>query len=150
MIDSGALESRIRALEDIEAIKVLKAKYWRCCDKKDWHGLAECFDANPVAEYGGPENQFTSVEAILKWVQDTAGRDSVSTIHQGHNPEIRLSGTNEADGVWEMYYYMHDRDSGFALTMGCFYEDTYVKQEGEWRIKSTKTIPVFIETEKKS
>ena len=47
---SRELQKRIRILEDIEAIRNLKARYCRCNDKKQWDGLADCFakDAMPV------------------------------------------------------------------------------------------------------
>jgi len=32
--DLAELEAKIRVLQDIEAIKKLKARYWRCIDKK--------------------------------------------------------------------------------------------------------------------
>ena len=43
MSDLAALEKRIQALEDIEAIKRLKYKYWRCLDTKSWDEMEECF-----------------------------------------------------------------------------------------------------------
>ena len=150
MTKTTELEARIRVLEDIEAIKKLKAKYWRCCDQKDWNGLADCFVEDAVGEYGGPDNRFTSAEAIMKWVKDTIGRDSICTVHQGHNAEIDLTGERTAKGVWEMYYYMVDSEAHLALTMGCFYEDEYAKEKGGWKIRSTKTIPIYMETAEKT
>jgi len=37
------LESRIRALEDVEAIKRMKHKYFRCVDLQLWDQLRDCF-----------------------------------------------------------------------------------------------------------
>ena len=37
------LEQQVQRLLDIEAIKSLKARYFRCMDCKDWDGLEQCF-----------------------------------------------------------------------------------------------------------
>ena len=43
MTELRDLEARIRALEDIEAIKRLKHKYFRCIDKGLWDEIGNCF-----------------------------------------------------------------------------------------------------------
>ena len=37
------LEKRIRRLEDREAIKELKARYWYCIERKLWNELPDLF-----------------------------------------------------------------------------------------------------------
>ena len=37
------LEARVRALEDVEAIRQLKYRYFRCLDLKRWDELGACF-----------------------------------------------------------------------------------------------------------
>ena len=51
MAELADLETQIRVLGDIEAIKKLKAKYWRCIDKKLWDELEDCFVEDAVADY---------------------------------------------------------------------------------------------------
>ena len=48
----GEIEARVRKLEDIEAIKKLKAKYWRCVDRKLWGEMTEVFTEEATADYG--------------------------------------------------------------------------------------------------
>ena len=43
MTDMAELAVRIQILEDIEAIRQLKAKYWRCVDKKLWEEREEVY-----------------------------------------------------------------------------------------------------------
>ena len=43
MADLAELEARIRLQEDMEHIRMLKAKYWRCLDRKLWDELTEVF-----------------------------------------------------------------------------------------------------------
>ena len=57
MTTVAELEARIRVLEDIEAIKRLKAKYWRCVDRKLWSELEDVFGKDATADYG-PNLQF--------------------------------------------------------------------------------------------
>lgn len=39
----STLESRLRRLEDLEAIRALDAEYCRLLDRGDWAGLARLF-----------------------------------------------------------------------------------------------------------
>ena len=64
MAESTDLEARIRVLEDIEAIKKLKSKYFRCIDKKLWDELGECFSESAVLDFG-PDKQSKGVKAIV-------------------------------------------------------------------------------------
>jgi len=51
MADLAELEARIRRLEDIEAIRRLKYKYFRCLDSKLWDEFAECFTEDATTSY---------------------------------------------------------------------------------------------------
>jgi len=130
------LETRIRVLEDIEAIKKLKAKYWRCVDKKLWEELEECFVEDATADYG-PDIKLQGRRAILQFLKDSLGRDSVITAHEGHNPEIEITSATAARGIWPLHDYVviqpNTRMNGWG-----HYEDEYVKENGEWKKKSTK------------
>ena len=47
------IEQRVQALEDIEAIRQLKARYLFCCDCKDPKGARSCFVDGPIhIDYG--------------------------------------------------------------------------------------------------
>jgi hypothetical protein len=52
MAEPAEMEKRIRVLEEIEAIKKLKAKYFRCVDKKLWDEMEELWVEDAVADYG--------------------------------------------------------------------------------------------------
>ena len=93
MAELADLETQIRVLVDIEAIKKLKAKYWRCIDKKLWDELEDCFVEDAVADYGKNLN-FQGRKAIIQFLKDNLGSDSVITVHQGHNPEIEITSDN--------------------------------------------------------
>ena len=76
MADLADLERRIRALEDIEAIRRLKHRYWRCLDLKLWDEMAACFTPDAAVDYGGGRYRFQGVEAILGFLRESLARET--------------------------------------------------------------------------
>jgi uncharacterized protein (TIGR02246 family) len=121
-------------VDDIFAIQILKAQYFRAIDTKDWDLLASvmtedvAIDVTDDVEGGSPyvgRDQFVGTCAKVL-------RDAV-TVHHGHMPEIALAGTDEATGIWAMEDYV-DWGEGGAFRGYGHYHERYVKQDGEWRI----------------
>ena len=94
----GEVEARVRKLEDIEAIKKLKAKYWRCVDRKLWDEMAEVFTKEATADYG-PDIKLKGRPAIVQFLKSSLGADTVITSHVGQRPEIELTGESTATGM---------------------------------------------------
>ena len=121
--------------EDYEAIKKLKARYFRFLDTKRWREFGELFaeDAFFVsAETGQPTVR--GRQAIVDRVRDFV-KDAV-TVHHGHMPEIELTGPTTATAFWAMFDLI---DNGEHASPGYgHYEETYVKIDGEWKIRSSK------------
>ncbi|TEU03329.1 MAG: nuclear transport factor 2 family protein [Dehalococcoidia bacterium] len=136
MAELADLETQIRVLGDIEAIKKLKAKYWRCIDKKLWDELEDCFVEDAVADYGKNLN-FQGRKAIIQFLKDNLGSDSVITVHQGHNPEIEITSDTTSRGIWALHDYLVFQPN-ITINGWGHYEDEYVKQNGEWKKKSIK------------
>src|SRR5882762_6926176 len=78
MTMSDSLEKRIQALEDIEAIKRLKYRYWRYLDLKQWDELAGLFVLEASASYGDGRYVFDNAGAIMKFLRDSLGRETGS------------------------------------------------------------------------
>jgi hypothetical protein len=135
MAEFAEMEKQVRVLTDIEAIKKLKAKYWRCADNKLWAELAEVFTEDATLEYG--KDNPTGREAIIEFLRNNTGNKKIVTIHQGHNPEIDITGENTARGIWALHDYLIF-GSKMSLNGWGYYHDEYVKINGEWKIKSTK------------
>jgi SnoaL-like domain len=123
--------------DDIEEIKRLKARYFRMMDTKNWDGLAAVFtsdvDIDVTGEGGGVTH---SVAEYLPFLRENI--ETVTTVHHGHMPEIELTSTTTAVGVWSLedrlwwpagapISYMH----GFG-----HYHETYEKTAAGWRIRS--------------
>jgi len=123
-------------LLDIEAIKQLKARYFRLLDTKQWDDWAMVFATDVVMEVpevgmvsNGRAEVVLSVSTALKRAQSA---------HHGHMPEIELTGPDTARGVWAMFDYVEwppgDDGRRRGLTgYGHYFED-YVREDGEWRI----------------
>ena len=144
MAEPAELEKRIRVLEDIEAIKKLKAKYFRCVDKKLWDEMEEVWVEDAVADYGMGIELLQGRKAILDFLKKNLDRDSMISVHQGHNPEIEITSEITAKGVW----VLNDRliiQTIATLNGWRYYEDEYVKVNGEWKKKSTKITNILEE-----
>jgi bile-acid 7alpha-dehydratase len=137
MADLSELEKRIGVMEDIEAIKKLKAKYFRCVDKKLWEEMETVLTEDAVADYGMGIELLQGRQAIIEFLKKNLARDSMISVHQGHNPEIEITSDTTARGVW----VLNDRliiQTIATLNGWRYYEDEYVKLNGEWKKKSTK------------
>ena len=144
MTDLSELEKRIRVIEDIEAIKKLKAKYFRCVDKKLWEEMETVLTEDAVADYGMGIELLQGRKAIMEFLKKNLARDSMISVHQGHNPEIEITSDTTARGVW----VLNDRliiQTIATLNGWRYYEDEYVKLNGEWKKKSTKITNILEE-----
>ena len=99
------LAKRVMILEDIEAIKQLKGRYCRTMDTKDWAGMRRVFADDVVMDTtasGG--SVITGADAFIAFLEQTLG-DAI-TVHHGHMPEIEITGTRTARGIWAMADYV--------------------------------------------
>ncbi|WP_052711305.1 nuclear transport factor 2 family protein [Pseudofrankia sp. DC12] len=123
-------------MDDIEAIKQLKARYCRLLDTKDWEGYRQVLTDDVVidtTDYGG--NVVTGGDAFLEFLR-VALADTV-TVHQCHTPEITMTSPSSADGIWAMEDRVRFPD-GTDLNGFGHYHETYEKADGTWRIKASK------------
>jgi len=122
-------------MDDIEAIKQLKARYFRTMDTKDWQGMREVFTDDVVvdtsASGGGVVSSADEFMAFLEPVL----RDAV-TIHHGHMPEIEITSPSTAVGIWALQDVIVWPDGTHLLGYG-HYHETYEVVGGEWKIKSS-------------
>ena len=131
----------LQRLLDIEEIKRLKAKYFRCFDTKDWEGWLSVFTDDVVLEFsvavpardGSREVAFTRLET-KQGLRDfvVPYTDPAQTVHHGHTPEIEIVSDTEARGIWAMEDIV-DHYTDVAHGYG-HYHETYRKVAGEWRI----------------
>ena len=126
--------------DDIEAIKRLKARYFRCLDTRDWEGWGRVFATDAVLEVPEAEVVEHGREAIVASV--SAALTGATTVHHGHMPEIELTGPDTATGIWAMFDYVEwpPSESGSRVGLQGYghYREEYVREDGEWRIARTR------------
>ena len=119
-------------MDELEQIKQLKARYFRFLDCKEWDNWRTCFTDDFTALYQGdhPDLEFASADELVQVNRELLAE--VSTVHQGHTPEIVLVDDLNATGVWSMY----DRVElpGAAFEGWGHYHEKYRKEAGEWKI----------------
>ena len=131
-------------MDDLEAIRQLKARYFRLMDTKDWPAWAELFTEDAVLQTTpDPEVRFVGREEIVAKVSRLLA-DSV-TVHHRHMPEIELTGPDSATGIWAMWDYV---DMPALVLRGYgHYHDVYAKQDGRWRIRSSQLTRLRLDIE---
>lgn len=132
-MDVAELERRLVRLEDIEAIKQLKARYCDICD--DNHNpdrITSIFAEDGIWE-GDGFGKAQGHAAIRELFQGFQERMSFSQ-HQVMNPIIEIDG-NRAKGIWYLFGAFTFRKNNQARWMAARYEDDYVKANGEWKIQ---------------
>ena len=125
------LEKRITRLEDIEAIKQLKATYCDICD--DTHNpdrIASVFASDGIWE-GGDFGQAQGHEAIQELFLGFRNMFSFSQ-HNITNPIIEING-DRATGIWYLMGPWTLTENDKEIWMAARYDDDYVKVDGEWK-----------------
>jgi hypothetical protein len=122
-------------VDDIEAIKQLKARYFRTTDTKDWDETRQVYADDVVVETtasGG--TVIAGADDFMAFLRATLG--DVVTVHHGHMPEIELTSSTTATGIWAMddlLRWPHGDMRGFG-----HYHETYEKTGDTWRIKTSR------------
>ena len=130
-------------MDDIEAIKRLKARYFRTMDTKDWAGMRQVFADDVVidtSEAGG--ELVTGADAFMAFLEEALA--GAVTVHQGHMPEIDLTSDTTATGIWALNDIVI-WPNGMRLDGYGHYQETYEKAAGEWRIKSSKLTRLHVD-----
>src|SRR5688572_8832049 len=94
-------------LDDLEAIKKLKSRYFYCLDHKDWDGWRDhVFIAKPVIDVPEAwEEPKTGLEPFIESVVDVVA--GAASVHHGHMPDIEFTSADAAHGVWAMEDVIH-------------------------------------------
>jgi len=129
----------VQTLEDIEAIRKLKARYCQLCD--DDHnpeGLAELFVRDAVWE-ATVSGRHEGVEAIQKFFTELRASGRIrNSAHNAINPDIDVDG-DTARGHWRLIMlYTANVPAplpSFYRIIG-WYRETYVRTSDGWRFQT--------------
>lgn len=88
-------------MNDHEALRTLKARYFRLMDTKDWSGFRALFCDDVVVDLSGSGGEvITGADEFLTFL--TARIGDALTIHHGHSPEIDVLSETTAQGIWAL------------------------------------------------
>lgn len=132
--------ARLQRLEDIEAIRRLKARYLHACDRKRIDVIRDCFAAGAVVIDYGAIGCFDNREDFLRVYQEKACHPEVIDIHHGHNEQIEWLSAYAASATFDLFFYQIDTRSGMLIQLGGYYEDQFCKQDEQWKISSTRFV----------
>lgn len=129
--------------DDIESIRRLKARYFRTMDTKDWAGMRQVFTDDVVIdtrEAGG--DRVEGATTFMTFLQEAL--EGATTVHQGHMPEIDITSSTTATGIWALNDIVI-WPNGVRLDGYGHYHETYEKTDGEWRIKTSKLTRLHVD-----
>jgi hypothetical protein len=138
----------IQKLLDLEEIRSLRYRYFRCLDAQDWAGYMALFTDDVEFFFTVPEEQFVPPGAmptpegwaridrdgLLAWVK--ASSEGFTTVHISHMPVIEFTGPDTATGDWTMTDYTRWDASGDPTWYAAYggHNEDYVRTADGWRI----------------
>jgi hypothetical protein len=132
---SHAVDAVADKMDQIYQIEKLKARYFRLMDQKKWSEWGEVFTNDAVVKttaFGLPVIWIGKAQIVA---QNSSTLQDVLSVHHGHMPEIEITSATTATGIWAMEDYLVFAGA-LELQGGGHYYETYVKENGKWKIKS--------------
>ncbi|WP_046227900.1 nuclear transport factor 2 family protein [Paenibacillus dauci] len=124
-----------------EEIRMVKSRYCRLIDTKQWEALKDVFAPDAVADFsteGNPIPVLEGRDTIVRVFEDLV--DPAVTVHQVHSADIELLSATEARVLSPMEDYVtfpegsaHKSFHGYG-----YYHETFIQLEGRWYIKHTR------------
>ena len=135
------IERRLRAVEDVEEIKRLKARYCAYCDDNyDADGIASLFVEDAIWD-GGIRGKAEGREAIRDFFINAPNRLPFA-VHMVMNPIIEVHG-DTATGTWYLFQPCTYADGDRAVWGSARYDEEYVRINGAWMFKHLKLTSHF-------
>jgi len=154
---SGNTASRT---EDLEAVALLKARYFRFMDLKQWDAWQDLFTADAVMDMRGEAQAMAQLDMDVGdaelWLLRSsatiratveAALSGVVTVHHGHMPELEQVSANEIRGIWSMVdviRYPPGRPVAGFHGYG-HYHDTYLRTDDGWKIAHLELRRLLVE-----
>ena len=143
MADQDLL-ARVQALEDIEAIKRLKYRYFRSIDTADLATLDTLLTDDISVNYKGGTYHWM-MQGKDNVIQSIAGgfHNRALAQHTGHHPEIDLLSATTAKGLWYLTDSFIHLDMRVVTQGSSLYRDEYVKLGSEWKIRYSSYTRIY-------
>ncbi len=146
-------------LAAIEAIRELKATYWRGVDTADGALVRSILAEDCVLDCMGcctdpasGVDHMPQMNIVMRgresWQTGNLEHPRLITVHQGHQHEIAVTSPTTASGVWAFTdrFFMPPGSQFSRLTGYGHYHDTYEKTGGAWLLKTMRFTRIRVET----
>ncbi len=140
---ADALNARVQALEDREAIRTLWAEYGRTLDARDFAAFAQLF-ARDAEFVGGPGSPAKGRDAIGAFLEKAIGTNYPNSkgrnFHLYFNESIDLQG-DRGTGMSKGGFVMAASDNTKAdFLLLATYRDEFVREDGRWKFKRREVV----------
>ncbi|MEW9855194.1 nuclear transport factor 2 family protein [Novosphingobium sp. M1R2S20] len=148
----------IQKLAAVEAIKLLKARYFRGVDTGDGALVRSVLAEDCVLDYTDcfvdpltGHDHFPALSMVMRGRTAYSGNGlaeiGVVSAHYGPNCEIEIENTTSAHGIWSMSDRLIMPEGGPVreLLGHGHYHETYVKVEDNWYIKTLRLVRTRVE-----
>ncbi|HSW12726.1 MAG TPA: nuclear transport factor 2 family protein [Solimonas sp.] len=136
--------SDMQLIKDYIDLCAAQARYCRFLDTKDWDAYRELL----TEDYELDISEGTGIPLIVGRDQAiTTIRASVGaakTVHQVHNPEIRVNG-DEAQATWALQDRLVFSSDRPAITGYGHYHQRWVRRNGEWKLAALRLTRLLLE-----
>jgi hypothetical protein len=133
-------------LQDLMDITALKTRYTRYLDSKRWEDWGSVFTEDAVLHRGEGVDPFVGRDVIVDYLRENLS-DAI-LVHRVHAGEITFTGEDAATAIWPMFDEVENRH--FHLRGFGFYDETYRRVDGEWRIASSRHLRTRMDWQAKS
>ncbi|MBS1676586.1 MAG: nuclear transport factor 2 family protein [Actinobacteria bacterium] len=134
----AAMEKRLRALEDREAIRELVCRYNAVMDNREIDNAPDLFTAD--AEVSSHDGALSSVgrDAVVEMYQDR-WRVLGPSLHWGHDHRIFIDPADPDRATGQVGLHAEMSRFGVAAMSAIRYDDEYLREaDGRWRFKSRR------------
>ncbi len=135
---TGKIEAAVRELSDLEAIRELAHRYAHCVWRKDFAAAVELFTEDGEMNTGD-RPVIRGREALLESYQQMLGDADFHPFV--HNHLISLRGESAAGTC---YLDLRATIEGESMIGSGYYEDEYVRVEGEWKFRTRKLTMCYL------
>ncbi len=131
-----ALRDRVRALEDLAALRELQAAYWRGIDMQRPDELCEVFSPRGVDIDFEDMPRWHDREAFVTFFRELGCSAERREMHFGQNPQLVLTGPDTATGLWHLLMFGYNFGTRTVVQISGVYDCGYVRHDGRWWIRS--------------
>jgi hypothetical protein len=138
---NDTLQGRLQRLEDVESIRSLLVAYGRALDARDLKAYGQLFAQE--GSWKGGMGSATSPDNIQKMVEAGFSRMSPSLYEKSNHvmTSLDISVSGDTATAWSRWLWVVEGDDHRPrLERGGHYEDTLIRESGQWKFKSRQAV----------